>query len=72
MLLEPLPSVEKAYGMVIQVEDQIELNRRTETLFEMTHADVWGSYGEENVTNSRYVLTIVEDHIRYMDLLDEF
>lgn len=41
-----------------------QLNRRTSTLFELVHGDVWGPYGEESVCNTKYVLTLVEDHSR--------
>lgn len=40
------------------------LNRRTNALFELIHADVWGPYSEESVCNTKFVLTIVEDHSR--------
>lgn len=38
------------------------LYRRSEVLFEIIHGDVWGPYGEENLCNSKFVLTLVEDH----------
>lgn len=41
-----------------------QLQRRTNTLFELVYADVWGPYGEDNVNNYKYVLTVVEDHSR--------
>lgn len=40
------------------------LNRRTYQPFELVHADVWGPYSEESVSNTRFVLTLVEDHSR--------
>lgn len=40
------------------------LHRRTEQLFDMVHADVWGPYTEESVSNTNFVLTLVEDHSR--------
>lgn len=41
-----------------------QLNRRTNSLFELVHGDVWGPYCEENLHNTKYVLTLVEDHSR--------
>lgn len=38
------------------------LNERSDELFELIHVDIWGSYEEESVSNSKYMLTIVEDH----------
>lgn len=38
------------------------LNRRTNQSFELVHADVLGPYSEESVSNTRFVLTLVEDH----------
>lgn len=38
--------------------------RRTNQLFELVHADIWGPYSEESVSNIRFVLTLVEDHSR--------
>lgn len=40
------------------------LNRRSAFLFDLVHADVWGPYGEDSVSNTRFVLTLVEDHSR--------
>lgn len=40
------------------------LNRRSSSLFEIVHGDVWGPYSEPNVCESRYMLTLVEDHSR--------
>lgn len=40
------------------------LHRRSDNLFEMIHADVWGPYSHESVSNTRFVLTLVEDHTR--------
>lgn len=39
------------------------LNKRTQGLFEI-HADIWGSYIEDNICGTRYMLTLVEDHSR--------
>lgn len=48
-----------------QVRDSFPiLNRRAASLFELVHADVWGPYGEENVCNTHFVLTLVVDHSR--------
>lgn len=38
------------------------LNRRSQELFELLHADICGPYSEESVSNTKFVLTIVEDH----------
>lgn len=40
------------------------LQRRSENLFDLIHADVWGPYSQESVSNTRFVLTLVEDHSR--------
>lgn len=40
------------------------LNRRTSSLFELVHADMWGPYAQENTCSTKYMLTIVEDHSR--------
>lgn len=39
-----------------------QLQRRTNSIFELVHADVWGPYSKENINNTRFVLTLVEDH----------
>lgn len=41
-----------------------QLNERSEILFELIHGDIWGPYGDENVNNTKFVLTLVEDHSR--------
>ncbi|KAH6816921.1 hypothetical protein C2S51_000524 [Perilla frutescens var. frutescens] len=40
------------------------LNQRSEDPFSLIHADVWGPYHEETITNTSYILTLVEDHSR--------
>lgn len=40
------------------------LNRRTENLFNLVHADLGGPYAAENLCSTRYILTVVEDHSR--------
>lgn len=42
------------------------LNKRSNHLFEMIHADLWGPYGEENICNIKYVVIIVKYHNRVM------
>lgn len=42
------------------------LNRRSDFLFEIVHADLWGPYGQESVRNTRFVLTLVEDYTRHI------
>lgn len=36
----------------------------TKNLFELIHMDVWGPYHGESITNTQYILTIVEDYSR--------
>lgn len=40
------------------------LNRRTDSLFDLVHVDLWGSYATENLCSTKYMLTIVEDYSR--------
>lgn len=40
------------------------LERRTAHLFDLVHADIWGSYAEDNLCGTKFMLTIVEDHSR--------
>lgn len=40
------------------------LNRRSQSLFEMLHVDLWGPYNEYNICSVKYVLTLVEYHSR--------
>lgn len=40
------------------------LNQRSNEIFELIHTDVWGPYSCESVRNTKFVLTIVEDHRR--------
>lgn len=38
------------------------LNRRTNELFQLIHTNVWGPFSSESVCNTKFVLTVVEDH----------
>lgn len=40
------------------------LNKRSSTLFEMVHEDIWGPYTEDNICGVKYMLTLVEGHSR--------
>lgn len=40
------------------------LNRRSSNLFDLVHGDLWGPYNEANVCETKYMLTLVEDHSR--------
>lgn len=40
------------------------LNQRSDDLFELIHTYVWGPYSCESVSNTKFVLTVVEDHSR--------
>lgn len=40
------------------------LERMTDNLFELIHVDIWGSYSEDNICSTKFMLTIVEDFSR--------
>lgn len=35
-------------------------------MFDLIYTDIWGPYNGENMCNTRFILTVVEDHSRVL------